>query len=146
MTLETGRFFSIMRRFFLGYTDEFWGPIYGPGGPHMRRAPNPEPWRHSPTPEPWRELGIAYEVVRLAEVFEVASEGMGISFLRKFADDPDELCPRWPRWPHPHKDEERLLDPAVLGAALDFIAEGVANATLADTARELGREMAGSEV
>jgi hypothetical protein len=142
-SLETERFLAIMGRHFRHYVDEIYGPFLGPGGPRMRLggrlSPDPEPW-FSPNPEPWRELGVAVEVTRLAEAFELASEGTGATFLRRFADDPDDWCgTRPPGWPRPK--DEGLLDSAVLGAALDFVAGGMSNGDLAATAHDLGQNM-----
>jgi hypothetical protein len=87
---------------------------------------------------------VAYEVAKLADVFELASEGMGVAFMRRFADDPEFLCgTRPPGWPRPKADDERLLQREVVGAALDFVADGIGNEEVAKTARELGREMIG---
>lgn len=132
--MDIERFLAIMARMFRSYVDDIWGPIHGPGGPHIR-------WGLEPDPHPWRELGVAFEVVKLAEAFEFAAEGTGLAFLTRFADDPDGWCgTRPPGRPHPPRDEE-LLDPAVLGAALHFVAAGVSNEDLAGLARELGQNM-----
>ena len=99
--LETDRFLAIMRASFRSYIDEFWGPYRGPGGPHMRSSPDPEPWRLA---HPWRELGVAYEAAKLADAFELAVEGTGVSYMKRFADDPEFLCgTRPPGWPRPRK-------------------------------------------
>jgi hypothetical protein len=46
------------------------------------------------------------------------------------------------RWASPPKDDERL-DPAVLGAALIFVAEGVGHEAVVSVAREAGQQMIG---
>ena len=139
--LETDRFLASMRASFRSYIDEFRGPYRGPGGPHMRISPDPEPWQLA---HPWRELGVAYEAAKLADAFELAVEGTGVSYMKRFADDPEFPCgTRPPGWPRPKKDDERFLEPEVLGAALDFVAEGVGNEEVAGAARELGRGMIG---
>ena len=84
------------------------------------------------------------EAAKLADAFELAVEGTGVSYMKRFADDPEFLCgTRPPGWPRPKKDDERFLEPEVLGAALDFVAEGVGNEEVAGAARELGRGMIG---
>ena len=132
------RFIAIMAASFRSYVDEFWGPIYGPGGPHIRA-------RFEPDPHPWRELGLAYQFVSLADSLELAAEGTGVSLLESFAEDPEFTCgTRVPGRPRPPKDDERL-DPAVLGAALIFVAEGVGHEAVASVAREAGQQMIGVE-
>jgi hypothetical protein len=139
--IETERFISILTARFRHYVDEIWGPIEGFGGPRMR--PDPLPWRE-PDPSPWRELDIAYRVAVLADALELATEGMGTSLMRRFADEPEPLCwTRPPGRPRPPKGDEDDLDRAVLGAALVFVAEGIGSAGVADVAREAGHSMIG---
>lgn len=132
------RFKASMARSFRFYSDEVWGPIYGPGGPHMRAVTQSEP-----DPSPWRELYVAFEAVKMAEALELAAAGSGVTFLTKLADDPDSnWCgTRPPGTPPPRRDGG--IDRAVFGAALDFVAAGVSNGDVARTARELGNEMLG---
>lgn len=138
--LETDRFIEIMRVFSRGYVDEFWGPIYGPGGPRIRGVE-----RLEPDPHPWRELSVAYRVAALADFLELTGEGAGVRLLEAFADDPEFTCgTRPPGWPRPHKDDGRqLLDRGVLGAALVFVSEGIGNEAIADVARKAGEGMIG---
>jgi hypothetical protein len=134
------RFVAIMRELFRGYVDEERGPIWGPGGPRIRGV-----LQFEPTPQPWRELGVAYQVVSLADALELAAEGSGVTLLVGFAEDPESWCgTRVPCRPRPPKDDERL-DPAVLGAALIFVAEGVGHEAVASVAREAGQNMIGVE-
>jgi hypothetical protein len=138
--VDTDRFIAIMRASFRGYVDEFWGPIYGPGGPRIRGVSQFEP-----DPHPWRELTVAYQFASLADSLELAVEGAGVALLQSFAEDPEFTCgTRVPGRPRPPKDDA-LLDPAVLGAALIFVAEGVGNGAVADVAREAGRNLIGAE-
>lgn len=135
--LGPDRFIEIMTEIFRGYVDEFWGPIYGPGGPRIRGLV-----RMEPDPHPWRELSVAYEFTALADSLELGAEGAGVRFLKAFAEDPEIPCgTRPPGWPRPHKDDGRRLDRAVLGAALVFVAEGVGNEAVAEVGRKAGMEM-----
>jgi hypothetical protein len=138
--LETDRFIEIMRVFSRGYVDEFWGPIYGPGGPRIRGVD-----RLDPTPVPWRELSVAYRVAALADLLELTGEGAGVQLLEAFADDPEFTCgTRPPGWPRPHKDNgQQFLNPAALGAALVFVSEGIGSEAVADVARNAGERMIG---
>jgi hypothetical protein len=137
---DTDRFIAIMRASFRGYVDEFWGPIYGPGGPRMRGVSQFEP-----DPHPWRELAVAYHIASLADSLELAAEGTGVALLQSFAEDPEFTCgTRPPGRPRPPKDDA-LLDPAVLGAALIFVAEGVGNEAVAGVAHEAGQNLIGVE-
>jgi len=135
--LGTDRFIAIMRGLFRHYVDELQGPYLGPGGPHMWGVD-----RLEPDPHPWRELAVAYQFVGLADSLELAGEGTGVTLLKGFAEDPEFTCgTRPPGRPRPHKDDGRRLDPAVLGAALVFVAEGVGNKDVANAAREAGQNM-----
>lgn len=139
---QTERFIATMHRLFRRHVnDEYWGPIYGPGGPHMRAGEQIEP-----DPMPWRELGVAYRFASMADALELATEGAGVALLKRFAEEPDSPCgTRPPGWPRPHKGkgDEPWLDRAILGAALVFVAEGVGNEALADVTREVGESMIG---
>jgi hypothetical protein len=137
--LGADRFIAIMSEFFRGYVDEFWGPIYGPGGPRIRGV-----YQMDPTPVPWRELSVAYRVAALADFLELTREGAGVQLLDAFADDPEFTCgTRPPGWPRPHKDDGRRLDRSVLGAALVFVSEGIGSEALAGAARKAGEGMIG---
>jgi hypothetical protein len=135
--VESDRFLAIMSKWFRYATDEIYGPIYGPGGPHMRFDR-----RAAPDPQPWREVVSADEAVKFAEAVELATPGMGVAFLLRFADDPDNWCgTRVPGRPRPKGDEQ--LDRVALGAALHFVAEGVGNQDLAGTVKEIGQDLIG---
>jgi hypothetical protein len=98
-----------------------------------------------PVPQPWRELTVAYQFASLADSLELAAEGTGVALLQSFADDPEFTCgTRVPGRPRPPKDDA-LLDPAVLGAALIFVAEGVGSEAVASVAREGGQNLIGAE-
>ena len=124
------QFIEIMRRGFRKEEDEHWGPT----------APNVHEKGIGA-----RELRAAYSVAGLAAGLEAAQKGLGVSLLRKFAEDPEEICPPWPPWPIPKpgpRPEPPLpYDKALLGAALVVTADYLNNEELAATATKLGNEM-----
>jgi hypothetical protein len=68
-----------MRASFRSYIDEIWGPIRGPGGPTCEASHGlrlTQAVAFTPNPEPRRELGVAYEVAKLADALRLPSEGM----------------------------------------------------------------------
>ena len=130
---------EIMRRGFRKEEDDRWGPT----------APNV----HGPGIGA-REMQIAYSVAGLAAGLEAAQEGLGTSLLRRFADDPEEICPPWPPWPFPiphgpwpwpwpGPEPPWPIDRSLLGAALVITADSLRNKELAATATKLGNEMIG---
>jgi hypothetical protein len=138
--MDAARFKLIMSRYFSHYSDEYWGPILGPAGPHIRERSDFV--SVDPRPVPWRELAIAVEITKLADALEMASPGTGVRLIDRFADEPENWCgTRVPGHPHPHAQGE--LDRAVLGAALDYVAAGVAHQELASSLRAHGERLIG---
>jgi hypothetical protein len=95
-----------------------------------------------------RELRAAYGVVSLADSLEAAQEGLGHSLLRRFAEEPEGICPLgWPPVFPPPKgpfpEEPEPYDKAVLGAALVFSSKFSRNEELAEMAANIGNEMLG---
>jgi len=132
---DSEQFSKIMHRWFANEVDGWWWN--GPPLPNVRVGAPP------------RELRAAYGVVSLADSLEAAQEGLGQSLLRKFADEPEGICPLgWPpvfpppKGPFPPEEPEPY-DRAVLGAALVFSAGFSGNKELAGMATDIGTEMIG---
>ena len=131
---ESKQLSTIMHRWFASEVDGWWWS--GPPLPNVR------------TGTPPRELRAAYGIVSLADSLEAAQEGLGQSLLRKFADDPEGICPLgWPpvfpppKGPFPGEPEP--YDKAMLGAALLVSADYTRNQDLAGLATEIGNGMLG---
>jgi hypothetical protein len=130
------RFIKIMSsRFRHVIVDEFWGPV----APNVRAQLGV------------RELRLAYGVASQADALEAAQEGLGMALLRRFADEPEGICPPWPPFHIPHgggggpgpSPEPEPIDKAVLGAALVFVSEFLGSEALASFATKSGAEMIG---
>jgi len=91
-------------------------PSLGGGGgghpPHLLEAlrtagPHPDPWRAGPSPDPWRERSAALLAsLSLKEVARRMPEGAArrqfeAGIERAIADEVDDLCPPYRRWPWP---------------------------------------------
>ena len=135
--MENERFIEIISSRFKHPIDELWGPV----APNVRTHAHP------------RELQLAWSAASLADLLELAQEGLGRSLLTKFAEEPEGPCPPWPtplHWP-PKKGggepdpepEPEPIDPAVLGAALVFVAQFLDSEELAGIAVASGEGMIG---
>jgi hypothetical protein len=114
--MDNEQFIKIMRRWFGGYVDELWGPI----GPHVRPKALP------------RELAAAFRVAQTADLLEAAQDGLGVSLMARFSDEPEGICLER-KVPHigPHgggdPEPEPPYDLSVVGAALVFVAGSLTN-------------------
>jgi hypothetical protein len=135
--IEVDRFLTITKAMFITFVDEYRGGYGGPFGLH----PDDDP-RTGPVPDPWLALKAAYQVASLADALELGQEGAGVGLMARFAEDPEQWCgTRWPGQPLHPKGGPPPIDPALLGAALVFVADGIGNETLAGTARQVGTSM-----
>jgi hypothetical protein len=138
--LETDRFVEIMGSMFLRPNDEYWGPIYGPGGPRIHGEP---------------EIFAAHALIAQADALELASPGLGTSFLDRVAEEPEDCCgtrppvviwkpggPIGPGEPEPEPEPEPF-DRAVLGAAIVVLSKNAGADEVGGLAREIGVKLIG---
>jgi hypothetical protein len=134
--LETDRFVAIMGSLFSRYNDEYWGPILGPGGPRIHGAP---------------EVYAAQALIAQADALELASPGLGTSFLDRVAEEPEDWCgtrppfiPLKPGGPiGPGEPGPEPFDRAVLGAAIVVLSKNAGADEVGGMAHEIGVKLIG---
>lgn len=118
---------KILRSRFHHVVDEVWGPL----DPHVRNSLS-------------IEFKAAYEAVSRAVYFEAAEEGRGRALISRFADDPEEICPRERKPPKGGGGggggpvEPEPIDPVLVGASLVTLSHSIRNEGLANATLEAG--------
>jgi hypothetical protein len=108
--------------------DEFWGPIYGPGGPRIRAA-----------------IQVS-EIVKQIEIVDSAVAGFGAGAIARFIDDcgtpvPGHRPVGWHGpWP-PKSDGFDGSDLVTLGSAFVEVSRELASPELAKAARAGGEQL-----
>lgn len=91
------------------------------------------------------EFRAAHAAVSAAVFAEMAKKDQGKTLISRFAEDPDEICPRIPKPPKgggggggPTPEPPEPIDPELVGASLVALSGSIANEGLAKATLEAG--------